>query len=107
MNNYRANSQLLAAGEIYEEGDLPILVESDIRSNLGNIRDLIRYYIIDAKGGVITNECNNNWLITGNDWDEDLHQKAVEMIASGELSLKWSEDGKCFNGSPITVEDIQ
>ena len=35
VNNYRANSQLLAPGEIYEPDDMPTLLEMDVRGEIG------------------------------------------------------------------------
>ncbi len=107
VNNYRANSQLLAPGEIFEEGDLPTLLEMDVRGEIGGVRELIRDYIINVKGGTISPECDDNWKITGNDWDAELHQKAVDMLAAGELTIPTSEDGRTPNVKAITEEDVK
>ena len=107
VNNYRANSQLLSPGEIYEEGDTPVLLEMDVRGDIGGVRELIRDYIINVKGGTISPECNDNWKIVGNDWDEALHQKAVEMLAAGELTIPTSEDGRTPNVKAVTVDDVK
>ena len=107
VNNYRANSQLLAPGEIFEADDLPTLLEMDVRGEIGGVRELIRDYIINVKDGSITPECDENWKIVGNDWDPALHQTAVEKLAAGELSIPTSEDGRTPNVKAITVEDIQ
>ena len=61
---------------------------------------------IQVKGGILSPECDNSWKITGNDWDPALHQKAVEMIAAGELSVPASEDGKHLNAKAITENDL-
>ncbi len=107
VNNYRANAQLLAPGEIYAEGDTPTLLESDVRGDIGGVRELIRDYIVNVKGGSISSECDGNWRITGNDWDPALHEKAVEMLANGELSIPASEDGRMRNIKSITEEDLK
>ena len=107
VNNYRANSQLLAPGTIFEEGDLPTLLETDVRGDIGGVREIIRDYIVNVKGGTISPECNNNWKITGNDWDPELHQKVVEMLAAGELSIPASEDGRTPNIQSITEDDVK
>ncbi|MBR2527099.1 MAG: 5'-nucleotidase C-terminal domain-containing protein [Blautia sp.] len=107
VNNYRANSQLLAPGEIYEEDDMPYLVEMDVRGDIGGVRELIRDYIINVKGGVITPEVDNNWDIIGNDWDEELHDKVADMVEDGELTIQSSEDGRTPNVVPITEEDVK
>lgn len=62
-SNYRCNSLLLAPGVIYEEGDMPELIEKDVHSEIGIIRDLIRTYIVDVKGGTIEPHCDHNWSI--------------------------------------------
>ena len=77
VNNYRATSQLLAPGEIFEEGDMPSLIETDIHGEIGGIREMIGDYIINVKDGILHPECNGNWRITGNDWDGELHRQAA------------------------------
>lgn len=106
VNNYRATSQLLAPGVLYEEGDMPTLVEIDVRGDIGGVRELIRDYIVNVKGGTITPECDGNWRITGYDWDGDLHRKVVELLAEGKLIIPSSEDGRTPNVKPITEEDV-
>jgi 2',3'-cyclic-nucleotide 2'-phosphodiesterase/3'-nucleotidase len=106
VNNYRANSQLLAPGEIYEPDDMPTLLEMDVRGEIGGVRELIRDYIVNVKGGTITPECDENWKIVGNDWDADLHQKAVELLAAGKLTIPTSEDGRTPNVEAITEADL-
>ena len=64
LNNYCAASQVLIPGTVYQDGEeLPVLAESDIKGDIGGIRDLIREYIIEVKKGIITPECNHNWRI--------------------------------------------
>lgn len=65
INNYSAVSELLAPGVIYEEGELPGLVDIDIRGDIGGLRELIRDYIVNVKGGTIKPDVNDNWRITG------------------------------------------
>lgn len=107
VNNYRANSHLLSAGEIFEEGDLPELLEIDVHGEIGGVRELIRDYIVNVKGGTITPEVDNNWKITGNDWNEELHAKAVSMITDGTLTIPTSEDGRTPNVKSITEADVK
>lgn len=108
VNNYRASSQLLSPGEVFDEGDeLPVLLEKDVRGELGGVRELIRDYIVNVKGGTITPSVDNNWKIVGNDWDEEAHAKAVEMLAAGELTIESSADGRTPNVKAITEDDIK
>lgn len=106
VNNYRCNSQLLS-DVIYKDGDKPQLLEIDVRGDIGGVRELIAEYIKTVKGGTITPECDNNWKIVGNNWDEALHQKAVEQLAAGKLSIPTSEDGRTPNVKAITVNDLK
>ena len=106
VNDYQAKSILLVPGTIYEEGDVPVLADMDVRGDIGGIRDLIRDYIMNVKGGVIYPECDKNWRIVGNDWDETLRRKAVELLAEGALSVPVSEDGRTVNFRSVTEEDV-
>ena len=107
VNNYRANTALLAPGIVFGEGEeLPVLIESDVQGNIGGIRELIREYIVNVKGGTITPECNENWHLTGLEWDEDLHRRAAEMARSGEIVIPCSEDGRTPNVRSVTENDL-
>ena len=106
VSNYRAASQLLAPGVIYEDGDMPTLLEMDVRGDIGGVRELIRDYIVNVKGGKITPECDGNWRIIGNEWDGDLRQKAVELLMDGKLTIPTSEDGNTPNVKSITEKDV-
>lgn len=107
VNNYRANSHLLAPGEIFEADDMPELLEIDVRGDVGGVRELIREYIAAVKNGVLTPGVDNNWKIIGNDWDEALHQKAVEQIAAGLIAVPVSADGRTPNVKSITEADLR
>ncbi len=107
MNNYRANSHVLAPGEIYEEGNVPTLVEMDIRGELGGIRELIADYIANVNKGTCKVTADNNWQLIGYEWDEELHQKAVEQINDGTITLINSEDGRTENIRSITEADLK
>lgn len=65
VNNYCANSQLLAPGVIYGADELPALVEKDAHGEIGGVRELIRDYIVNVRNGIIYPECDGNWRITG------------------------------------------
>ena len=94
VNNYRASSQLLTAGEVYKEGDaLPKLLE-------------IGLYINEVKGGVLTPSLDNNWKIVGNDWDAAKHDEAVKLLKEGKLTIPSSEDGRTPNVKSITEADL-
>ena len=65
VNGYLLNSKLLRPGTIYEEGDMPTLVESDICAEKGSIRDLIIEYIKEHEAGDLHSVCDENWKIIG------------------------------------------
>ena len=107
VNNYRWSSQLSTYGEVFTEEDgLPKLLEMDVCGDIGSIRELIADYIINVMGGTLNAECDNNWRIIGNDWDEALHAKAVEQLADGTLTIPASADG-ITNVRSITVDDLK
>ncbi|MCR5733491.1 MAG: 5'-nucleotidase C-terminal domain-containing protein [Lachnospiraceae bacterium] len=64
VSNYRATSQLLTPGVIFNEDELPVLIDMDVHGEIGGIREMIADYIVNVKGGTITPECNDNWRIT-------------------------------------------
>ena len=108
VNNYRAISQLLTVGEVFQEGDdLPVLLEMDVNGDIGGVRELIGQYISEVKGGTITPETDNNWKITGNNWNEEAHEKTVELLKSGKLTIETSADGRTPNVKSITEDDIK
>ena len=107
VNSYRANSHLLVPGEIYGEDDMPELLEMDVRGDIGGVRELIRDYIIHVRGGVISPMCDENWRLIGYNWDEELHSRAVRMLAAGDLTIPSSEDGRTPNEEPITEDDVR
>ena len=108
LNNYRWSSQLSTYGEVFTEEDgLPKLLEMDVRGDIGGIRELIADYIINVKDGTLRVECDNNWMLVGNDWDEELHAMAVEQLAEGKLAIPVSEDGKTSNVKSITADDLK
>lgn len=66
VSNYRAATQLLHEGVIFSEEDgLPELLEADMHSEIGNIRDMLARYITDVLGGKVKPSTDNNWRLTG------------------------------------------
>lgn len=107
VNNYRASSQLLSPGEVFDEGEeLPKLLEIDVRGDVGGVRELIGLYINEVKGGVITPVVDNNWKIVGNNWDASRHEEAVKLLKEGKLTIPSSEDGRTPNVAAITEADL-
>lgn len=108
VNNYRVNTHLLSYGEIYEEGEeLPKVLEIDVNGKIGGVRELIGDYIKNVKGGKITPNNPKNWEIIGNNWDEEKHKKAVQMIREGKIKIPSSQDGRTSNVKSITEDDLK
>lgn len=108
VNNYRVNTHLLSYGEIYKEGEeLPKILEIDVNGKIGGVRELIGDYIKNVKGGKITPNNPKNWEIIGNNWDEEKHKKAVQMIREGKIKIPSSQDGRTPNVKSITEDDLK
>lgn len=109
VNNYRATTQLLAPGAVYEEGEeLPKLLEIDVRGELGGVREMIGDYIVNVKGGTLeVPEVTGNWKLTGYSWDEEKHEEAVNLINEGVISLESGDSTKVINGKSITEKDLE
>lgn len=108
VNNYRVNTHLLSYGEVYEEGEeLPKVLEIDVNGKIGGVRELIGDYIKNVKGGKITPNNPKNWEIIGNNWDEEKHKKAVQMIKEGKIKIPSSQDGRTPNVKSITEDDLK
>lgn len=108
VNNYRAGTQLLNYGTVYQEGEeLPELLEMDVKGNIGGVRELIADYIVNVKNGVITPEVDHNWKITGTSWDEADHKKVAELVKAGKITIPTSDDQRTPNVKSVTLDDIK
>ena len=63
VNNYLANTVLLIPGVIYDVDSMPQVVQKDVRSDIGDVTNMIGDYIENVRGGVITAQCNENWKL--------------------------------------------
>ena len=50
-------------GVIYEEGELPELVNGAVHSEMGSIRDMMANYVENVKHGELTLNVDHNWKI--------------------------------------------
>lgn len=107
VNDYRGKTTLSNEKSGLFPGIQPVRDLFVERGDAGRIRDLIREYIEKVRGGVITPETENNWKITGYQWDEKLHQEVVDLVNSGKLEIPKSEDGRTPNVRSITEEDLK
>ena len=86
--------------------ELPQLLEIDVRGDIGGVRELLGEYIRTVKGGVLTPEMDNNWKIVGNNWNAADHEKAVQLLREGKLSLSENADSRTLPGKAITTADL-
>lgn len=104
VNNYRGNSSLLNE----ESGlwkDFPTSVVYDsVNDQISQVRDMIVNYISDKQ--VITNEVDNNWTITGVDFNQLTHQTLRNVINDDYLSVPTSIDGRTPNVASITKTEL-
>ena len=63
VNNYLADTVLLIPGVIYDVDGMPQVVQRDVRSDIGDVTNMIGDYIENVRGGVITAQCNENWKL--------------------------------------------
>jgi 2',3'-cyclic-nucleotide 2'-phosphodiesterase / 3'-nucleotidase / 5'-nucleotidase len=106
VNNYRANSQLMAPAGIFKDEAKPVVLEKDVKGDIGGVRELIADYITNVKKGVINPTLNNNWKVVGNNWDAGQRALAVKLINNGTLKLPTSADGRTPNVKSIIWSDI-
>lgn len=100
VNNYRANGIL---SDIPEFSNATIVFESS-GNHVEAIRDMIANYIIDKQ--TITPDVDNNWFITGNNYDLNLHGIVAKLVNTDQLSLPLSTDGRTPNVRSIRIEDV-
>ena len=59
------------------------------------------------KNGVITPTVDNNWKLTGYNFDKAKRAAAVKLINEGKVTVPTSEDGRTPNVRSITWDDIK
>ena len=89
MTSYRYGSACLNYGPVFSEEDgLPVLVDSDVKSDLGGVTNMVIDYISNREGGILPFENENNWRITGYAWEEALHEEVVRLVREGVLDME-------------------
>ncbi len=108
VNNYRANTTLLNPETgLFKGENVKVLYDSfEEMGDNGRIRDLIRKYIVEEKGGVITPEVNNNWKLSGYKFDANKRALALRLIKEGKIQIPKSEDGRTPNVKAVTWNDV-
>ena len=62
--------------------------------------------VVEELDGVVVPEVDNNWKLTGYEWDEEKHALVGELVKEGKLELKYSEDGRTPNVRSFTEEEL-
>lgn len=115
VNNYRGNTTLLNSqtglfkddafkAEVVFDSTMAPVEYMGVKYD--QVRDLIGIYIKDVKGGIINPEVDNNWKLTGYNFDESKRATAVRLINEGDLKLPTSEDGRTPNVRGVRWEDV-
>ncbi|MCT4563206.1 MAG: 5'-nucleotidase C-terminal domain-containing protein [Maledivibacter sp.] len=63
----------------------------------GRIRDLIIKYAKEEQKGEISPKVDNNWKITGTNFDKEKQEIVFEKVRNGEIKIPTSEDGRTLN----------
>lgn len=109
VNDYRGKSTFTSEKDgLFKPGEVELV--QDLFLTMGDkarIRELIKDYIVNVKGGVITPEFNKNWKITGYNWDSELHNKVINYVSQGKLVIPGPDDKRVINTKSITTEDLK
>ncbi|CCJ32663.1 5'-nucleotidase C-terminal domain-containing protein [Caloramator australicus] len=108
VNNYRANTHLLNKDTgLFKGENVEVVFNSEVdMKDTPQVREMIAKYIKEVKGGIIYPECSNNWKLIGYSWDKDKHDKVVELVNSGKMSLPTSADGRTPNVKSVTWDMV-
>ena len=105
--DYIVNSILCKPGVVFSsEEEMPVVEDADVGGSRGNIRALIEDYIEGLPDSTLYPYCDHSWKIIGNDWDPALHEKAVQLLASGEIAEPNNEEGSSPFCQPVREEDL-
>lgn len=106
VNNYRYDSVLNAStNPVFEPGTHEKVYDTN-NDQISDMRDLITDYIVKIKGGKISRNIDNNWKLTGVNYDETLRKEAVKLVNDGVLSIPVSDDGRTPNVRSLTWNDV-
>lgn len=106
VNNYRYDSVLNASSNpVFETGTHEKVYDTN-NDKISDMRDLITDYIVNVKGGKINRNIDNNWKLTGVNYDEKLREEVVKLVNDGILSIPVSDDGRTPNVKSLTINDV-
>lgn len=107
VNNYRYDSILNAPeNSVFEPGTHEKVYDTN-NDTISDMRDLIINYITEVKSGSITRNIDNNWKLTGVNYDETLRAEVVKLVNDGALKIPVSEDGRTPNIRSLTINDLK
>lgn len=104
VNDYRYNSVLDA--KVFDKGEHEKIYDT-VNDDVSDVRDLLIEYIKTNKNGKIQKNVDNNWKITGNNWDKKQREIAVKAINEGKVKIPTSEDGRDSNVKAVTWSDVK
>ena len=84
VNDYRYSSNL---APLFDDGEHEKVYEST-NDSLSDVRDMIADYITNVNGGTITRKVDNNWKLTGVQYNEQLREEVVKLINDGTLKVE-------------------
>ncbi|MDV4151577.1 5'-nucleotidase C-terminal domain-containing protein [Clostridium sp. AL.422] len=102
VNNYRYDSVLSG---LFEAGTHEKIYDTN-NDSISDMRDLITDYIVNVKGSTIERNIDDNWKLTGVNYDEKLRAEAVKLVNDGVIKIPASEDGRTPNVKSLTINDV-
>lgn len=103
VNNYRFGT-LIKLGLVKPEDKYFDSYET--MQDAGRIRSLIVKYVQEEKNGTIDPTVDNNWKITGFNFDNPLIADVRKKVNDGSLTIPISDDGRTLNIKSITSKDL-
>lgn len=104
VNNYRYDSVLVGRG-VFEPGTHEKIHDTN-NDSISDMRDLITDYIVNFKKGTIERNIDNNWKLTGVNYDAELRAEVVKLVNDGVLEIPKSEDKRTPNVKSLTINDV-
>ncbi len=103
INNYRFGTlltlKLVSMDDLYYDSFA-------LMGDAGRIRDMIIKYTADVKKGKMDPKVDNNWEITGFDFNSPYIEQVNKLVQEGKLSIPASEDGRTLNVKALNANDL-
>ncbi len=103
VNNYRFGTlmglELVAMDDKYYDS-------YETMQDAGRIRDLIIKYTVEEKNGVLEPLVDNNWKITGVQFNEEMQEKVFDLVREGKITIPTSEDGRTKNVKALNMGEL-